>query len=606
VEELRRAAEADELYFGCLITAAEAVDAFNASPATSGDLLDEAIRKLEHAERHPSLAAGPVEQSELKAHRLTLSGMVECLDRPFLHVGEAKIVYCYPFTMPTVDWSTIEAALGSGTTDWSLEADGRAITAESVRYMPLTDMWLYSSREQRGHRGIELCLVCPQVRGEDESDSTQPVYDVTVRLSALGNHYVRIERPLVDATLHDVYAALRGALGRGYVADGDPQWASLRTYAETAFHGLAEWLSGAGQRDGDLATPRYEEGIAAFARSVPRLVTAQDAAFYVVLLITEPLIAEPDGTRRAVRDEDLAPGSDVVGLSLLAQPVRQTVCALDEWVRYRVPDLSGRNLFSGAGFAGDLAFSTLNTTIFVRTSMPHWLLLEYVEMAEFAASLAPLLEARRTILANSRQHILTEELPALENALAGGEEIQPEVYELQSLAVEQLQAIRAEASFLRSGELVRTAVHRDFLDRVLANSRVPQLESEIMLELDRLSTMYTNVTTQARLIGARYQRREDERKAEEHRRGRNRLEIVLAVLGALTLFHVWTFVNESFKWHKVAAVVEIALTVVLILVLVLLGLRLLMDWPWPWRARRPDRHAAPASDGNGSEVRASH
>jgi hypothetical protein len=573
--ELRRAAKADHLYYECLVAAAEGVEAFNRGASNAPDLLDAAVRKLERAEHDPSLVAGPVEQSELMSHRLTLERIAECVKRPVLHIGKAKIVYCYPFTTPSVDWSTVEATFTAAMTEWSLEAEGRTIPGGSVRYMPLTDMWLYSSRDQRGHRGIELSLASPQVRGDDG-----PAYDVTIRLSALGNHYVRIERSVTDATPHDIYAALRRALGRAFVVAGDSQWPSLRAYAETAFRGLAERLSRA-----DSGASDDGQEIATDAAPVPKLVTAEDAAFYAVVSITEALITAPDGTRRPIGMDDLGPESNVVGLSLLAQPVRQSVCALEEWVRYRVPSIMDMNLFSDAGFAGDVAISTRNTTVFLRTSMPHWLLLEYEEMAEFAASLAPLLEARRTILANSRRRIHEQELPELERALTAGEEIRPESHELQGPALQQLQAIRAEASFLRSGELVRTAVHRDFLDRVLANSRVPYLEREIMLELDRLSTLYTNVATQARLIRDRNQRVMEHKREESHRLSRNRLEIVLAVLAALTLFHVWTFVNEEFHLGETATLIEIGLTIVIIGVLIVSGLRLLMGWSWP-RARR--------------------
>ena len=76
-------------------------------------------------------------------------------------------------------------------------------------------------------------------------------------------------------------------------------------------------------------------------------------------------------------------------------------------MRYPVPDALGANLFQDLGYAGDVAVSTPNTTVFLQTTMPNWLLLEYQEMAEFAASLTPVFEAQRQILAKSRTRART-------------------------------------------------------------------------------------------------------------------------------------------------------------------------------------------------------
>ena len=155
-------------------------------------------------------------------------------------------------------------------------------------------------------------------------------------------------------------------------------------------------------------------------------------------------------------------------------------------------------------------------------------------------------------------------MPKLEEALTGKQVIHPEAQELHSLAVEQLQRVRAQASFLRSGDLVRSAVHREFLDRILKTSPVPRLEAEIMLELDRLSTLYATVAAEARIIGERYERSR-----------RNRLEIVIQVVAALALFHFWTFLNDSFEWGETAAKIEIGLTIVVVVVLAVGVFRLL-------------------------------
>ena len=139
-----------------------------------------------------------------------------------------------------------------------------------------------------------------------------------MRLSRLGNHYVRIRSTLKGAGLHDVNQALR----RGSRAMGAEKvtfpghhrtWDKVADYASTVVEEVANSVG---------AHP----------------VVNPDATFHSVFGARSISANPPDGRGSPANVETLT-DDDVLGANLLFNPVRHLSTSLEEWIRYPAPEV---------------------------------------------------------------------------------------------------------------------------------------------------------------------------------------------------------------------------------------------------------------------------
>ena len=310
----------------------------------------------------------------------------------------------------------------------------------------LTDMW--DGPAVQRFTGISVSFardVQVQTRAEEILEfSDDLTFSIEIRISSLGNHYVRMQRRLNDASVHDLNQAMRRAtrqMGDERVTFGpldsrrqekQPEWQRLTDLAEELIDSVVNRLE-----PGKKAPPRKgQPHIIVTARkvSIERVVSDQSDRF-----------------RRDISVEDL---SKAKGAALLVQPVRQAAAVLEEWC-YSPPDFNDEATIRPLSFVGDFAHRTTNTTCGLLRGIPEYLLMEHEEAAELIASLPVLLE-------NWMGQILDHAHTADMSHRSSADLLNQRQLELRELLSKATRVI-AE---IHSPELCLTAVHREYLDEM--------------------------------------------------------------------------------------------------------------------------------------------
>ena len=443
---------------------------------------------------------GDVFESELRAHRAALEALGRAASLPRLNVDKAELVYVYPFALEGVDaGEAVARALGGAVAGPLAE---RGLGAASAHALEVNDLWDPYLRDDsdRGYSGASIDLPELSVKTTAHEYIEFPLLEYTaeVRLSRLGNHYLRVASRLPYGGLHDVNQALRRgsrAMGEEEIRSGGETWRKLPDYADDV--------------------------IAVVARAVGAIPVAHPVAtFHVVLAARAISVRLQSGDRRPATVADL---EEAVGGSLLFHPVRHLATALEEWIRYPRPAVT--NLLGQEAYAGDLVARTDNTTIAYMPASPEWLVDEYQEMIEFAASLPPLFRLwAREVVACADD--VDEGLPEGSETKVDEEELGR--LELRILQLEQ--RIRRELAFLRSPALCRTRGQRRFLDELWTAAGYSVLEGELERQLTLLAERHERIAALRR----RWEERRSKRLGEW--------------LGLMGLFLAVTSLAGVFQW----------------------------------------------------------
>lgn len=458
-------ASAEITFFEGVITAAEAVKTYIDAPPDAVDLLDVAWGRLCKAERDPdSPLVGDVYESEIRAHRLTVEAMRG--GWPRLHVDRAKVVYCYPFALAEMDAGEVLDIVRKHGDSWTLA--GMKPTAQ--RTVRLTDMWDGAAKDEHLHgcESLELQSFTVQTSG-DPSPLTD--YDVEVRFSRLGNHYLRISRWENDASLHKINQSMRRAtdqMGNEKVRFGEEEYDGV---AEFATDIIAD-VGAAIRNDGATSTLGFDS-----------------ADVHVTVAIRNMSVENADGPPQVATPADLAV---VTGGSLLLQPLRQAATSLEEWIRYPIPDLKGINLFGNEGFEGDVAVRTANTTLLFAPGLPDFMLIEYEEMAEFVAALPAVLRCWSSRLQDLTAAGLVD-ITHIDPKKSGTDAAHDDEQRHLDLR-KTMTSARVSLAHIRSASLCLTRAHRSFLDRLFEAAHVPHLEADIEAQFEVANGLYAQLS----------------------------------------------------------------------------------------------------------------
>jgi len=548
---VRQRAAIDIVYFSSIGTVSGTVfDHYVYAQASAYSQISDAIEDLKTNE---TLLKGDVYQSELRSHRLGLESLREAWPRLHVDKANVIYCYPFavPWADPV---SLIEAAQMCTEEPEETQDEGAEVASEgeqradtkhrhdghkghhhrhkphqtepkvekrqkwrfngataSVSDIVLTDMWdgaaesdadLFSGVAFRfsGARPL-VKMMAPKIlhdKGrlkDEEGKEIDPAqfdisFDLEVRLSRIGNHYVRLQFWLNDASIHELNQAMRRAMeqmGDETVIFGneDHTWERLYDFAHDLIDSLVEHLEDAvilnelGDELSHENSKAAEDGRS--RKSYPHVImTARQ-------LSLEQLAFEDGGSGYAYESDlsfdELAAAK---GIALLVQPVRQAAAVLEEWCRYATPDLSNDpGVMQPLSFDGNFAYRTTNTTCGLLRGTPEFLIKEHEEMAQFVASLPVLLESWMG-------QIRKRAIPSL-NEDETVSDITEKQLELRKLLTKATTVIAK----IRSPDLCLTAVHRNYLDHMCDTAGIDTLEDELQSHFTVLDAHLNTLSTMA-------------------------------------------------------------------------------------------------------------
>ncbi|TCC21723.1 hypothetical protein [Kribbella speibonae] len=340
-------------------------------------------------------------------------------------------------------------------------------------------------------------------------------HTVELRLSNLGNHYIRIEHDSGELGLHDIYQGFRRALpimGEEKVTwleDGDGRsWKRLHEFANEVLEDLAEQVGNA----------ELSEWYADLQKN-----------FHVVLEIRRARVRDAAGDEREATGQDSA---ETAG-QLLLNPITSYATALEEWTRRRVPEV--HNLCGDAGYDTDMIARTDNTTLVVLPGSPNWVYLGEEEKVEFVASLPPLLQRWRQEL-RDRKNALDKTLKA-----GGLEKTKRRQVEEDRMSVARHVAdVRLGLDRLHSQRLVPAGVQRRLVDRLYEAAGLTRYEDELDEEICEVEALYDLVAAHVGVVEEEKAR--DEEIATSKYQGR--MQAALGVLAVLSLVGLFDAINQ--------------------------------------------------------------
>lgn len=532
---LSAVAGTDRAYYSSLTGVADSVRAVVEGGPDQRDVVQRTVRVARDAELHDPFLPQDVYGTELRAHRLTLEALDALADRPWLHVDSARVVYVYPFCS-SADEATVLREVQAHGADWRLSGL-RPVSSHALR---LTDMWEPSSSGRGTYHGWVLEL--PEVTiGTTDARAEHRTLRARseVRFSSLGNHHLRLELTLEDAHVHYVNQALRRAMdvmGFEEVQTGHLTYRQLVDYAHDMIDALRQLL----------------EGKAAARRDAAR----RDSKDTHVVLSLRGLSVGPVDGPRTPADGEAVIDPEVVGGSVLRQPVRQPAATLEEWVRYPLDvdtDVHGASVLRGAGFRGDVVVRTANTTVLAMTGTPDFLVRSYEESAEFVATLPVLLAHWRRQVGDSVSRAQGRLHRTAESAA---------LYAERQRLQDRIARIRADVAGLHSPALTRTVMGRQFLDRLAEAARLAQQEAHLTAQIDYA------IATQEQYVTA-----SDQSRQEQDRRTQRNLGLLGGVLGVSGIADAASLANSAFSARAGVVWTELAVLAVLAVLVVLLGVR---------------------------------
>ncbi len=525
-------------------------DAFERQPGAVA-ALERLVEQVNDAAAHDPHLSADVFGTELEAHSYTLQQMRAIVDAPWLHIGHARVVYCYPFSMPVNPVQLCNTVLQRS---WRPALAGRK--PGYPRAVRLADTWEDYGTEQSGYSLVGMPLPPLQVRTTDP-DPSRKLLDAKaeVRLSRLGNHVVRVELELNDANPHYINQAMRRpteSMGMETIRRKDentPQWPRLLSFATAVVSDL--WA--AAESELDLSRSELVPATTRTRPDLPRDV-------HVVLSLRKLTVVESNGTSRRVTGSAVL-DQHVVGSSLLEHPVRQSIATLDEWLRYPHSPEEDEHVLARDAFRGDAVLRTANSTIIAMPTVPDFIVRAFEEGAEFVATLPVLVRDWRAEIADTADRLSSKVDPDRPSSEVNSERV--ELERLRRSLHKRAAEIKAQLGFLRSPQLCRTADARRFLNQLSEAAGIRALEEDLEQQLERAIATYEQVVD---FLGDLSRRHEE--------RTRRFLELVLAAIAATSLADAIALVNDVYQparwvvWIEACSIGLIAIGIVLLVKLI--------------------------------------
>lgn len=519
----------------------------------SGDDLDAAVLALQESEAgsdsHTSL-------SEIRAHRVALQRLREAREEEWLRVEDGSVVCLYPFGIRHSDQAAVVEVVKQHAAEWVLA--GSALENHPTSLLLVDDVWRGDDPLQRRYEGTQLDLPDLYLCSEQGVVTSARV---TITISQLGNHYLRVEFPLRKALPHTVASTVwlpapeyGDLLELGHcLRFGDPE-------ADESFDETGDETGGGRRR-----WPR----LSAVAQEVLRDVVAalRDAGleqaglsfrpgmYHVVTTVREASVL-PAGDPSRAQPLDLAARIPTLfGSQSITHPIPAGVGSVAFWARYAAPI---GTLVDCAGLTDEYLLVSENHTLISSFSSPDFMVGTVGQAAEFAASLEGMFAAWQDELSDFYLG-LTPHLKRLESdAEVDLGQVLAELESRQLRLRQFLTSARVSVLFLSSPALVTSPVMRDTITQLL------NLRPVWVQRAD-----FTDVAGQALadrvndLIEAWMRRKEEEKDretADQNRRNQLRIDTMLAVLTAIGISGVLALLQTGYglqRWGSVVLVVVV-------------------------------------------------
>lgn len=482
--------------------------------------------------------------SEIRAHRAAVESVLAAGDRDWLRVDDGTVVCLFPFGLRHAEQATIVETVKAHAAGWSL--GGQPLDNHPTSLLLIDDCWRGDDPLQRRYDGTQLDLPPLQL----PPLGSQPVEArVTMLISQLGNHCLRVEIPLVGALPHEVAARV---------------WTAAPEYGHLGeLERPLRFVGGSGPAEG---WPR----LAAFAKSVLDDLTAALATsdlgavglswrpgmFHVVTTLRQAS-ALPGGRAAEARTiEDARELPDLFGAQPLCHPLPAGLGSVAPWTRYHAS--TGTTLHC-AGLTDDIVHVTENHTLLASFSSADYMVATVAQAVEFVVSLEGMFAAWQDELSDFylglRPHL--QRLDAADEDDPDLDDLQRILSDLQrrQLRLRQfLTSARVNLLFIAAPALVTSPVMRRTVSDLLALSTVWQQRSEFT---DNAGQALTDRVTD--LIESWTRRKEE--KVEK----RNRLLVntLLAVLAGIGISGVLAMVQEGFAVTGWGSATLVALVLVI-------------------------------------------
>lgn len=490
-------------------------------------------------------------RSELRSHRVAVERLIEARDEDWLRVDVGSVACLFPFGLRHSDQAQIVSAVKAHGARWSL--GGQPLANNPTGLLLVDDLWRGDDPLRRRYEGTQLDLpdVCLQGR-----DGAPIVGRVTITISQLGNHYVRVELPLENALPHTIGGLVwlaapefgdlhevgqRITLGHtapvGAETDTDG-WARLSDLVHAVLHDLVGELAGTGLAGVDLS---FRPGM-----------------YHVVTTVREASVLPRGNADRAIT-LDAAEGIPALfGSQAICHPIPAGIGSIAFWARYASPL---GTVVDCAGLTDEYLLVSENHTLLASFSSPDYMVSTVGQAAEFAASIDGMFAAWQDEL--SQFYLgLTPHLRQLEDEPdADLEEVLTDLEQRQLRLRQFLTSARVTLLFVSSPALVTSPVMRNTITQLL------ELRHAWTRRAD-----FTDVAGQALadrvtdLIEMWLRRREEARvrREEEHaRRNQLRIDTMLAVLTGIGISGVLAMLQTGFAVQQWGSVLLVVLVLVL-------------------------------------------
>ncbi|WP_133884174.1 hypothetical protein [Glycomyces sp. NRRL B-16210] len=528
---LRESVEARLVYYRALHWAVASAAAFLEDGA---DTLGAGLHALNEAEHDPRLSS--IERSELRAHRFSLERLAAAAEEEWLTVDAADIAYVFPFGLNGIGPMDAVGQLRAAPLPPSIAG----IAARTVRRtFRIDDVWAGASYLERRFDGAALEL--PEVRLLHADGTPIIEFAAEIRLSLLGNHYLRLTGSVSEADPHEIQSTLfRAQRGHGAIVvacgEGERRWERLGDFVADLQDGIADLLDS------------------------PEEVCARPGRYHVLVAVHELSAGTGPGARQR---RPVTGGDDLLslfGAQALLHPIPNGIGAICDWSRFAI-DRS--RLLRDVRKDGDLVAASENTTVIALFGSPEFMTGTYRTLAEFVGSLDGLFSAWHDRLASHHPRVLhligesTDERSA--EALARyGDRLHREQLLLHDFATET----RSVLSLIHSPNLVSSPTDAAALARLLRAAEIEQQELEFATKLRELLSDRLEVRIDA--MAAKLQQRMEADRARQERFNRG---IVDALLAAIAVFGASGIVQilqgagisgKGFAGWAVAAIVVMA------------------------------------------------
>lgn len=561
-------------YAGAVALAARTAASLSAGAALTADEAEAVLATLRAAEQrftdgdvtdHASL-------SEIRAHRSAVERLLAAAEEDWLRVDEGSVVCLFPFGLRHAEQTRIVEAVREHAAAWSL--GGQPLDNHPTSLLLIDDCWRGDDPLQRRYDGTQLDL--PDLRLPDLGDQPTTAR-VTVIISQLGNHCLRIEIPLTGAMPHEVAARVWSAA---------PEYGHLGELQQPLRYEGGGGPPAGWPRLADFAKDVLDDLAAALATTAVGQVRLswRPGMFHVVTTLRQASVL-PGGQPAAARPlEDALALPTLFGAQPLCHPLPSGLGSVAPWTRYHPG--AGTMLHSGA-LTDDILVVTENHTLLASFSSADYMVATVAQAVEFVASLEGMFAAWQDELSEFYLG-LRPHLRLLDDA----DQDDPDLDDLQRILVDLqraqlrlrqfLTSARVNLLFIAAPALVTSPVMRRTVSDLLDLSTVWQQRSDFT---DNAGQALTDRVTD--LIESWTRRKEE--KLEK----RNRLLVntLLAVLAGIGISGVLAMVQDGFSVTGWGSATLVALVLVIAALVGIVSYR--SEVGRRVRRRRAERSAGP-------------